>query len=57
MFLSSSSSDLIVEFLKMKEEEEEEEEGEGEGEDTGPLINYHLGYLRVRFNKELLEIR
>ena len=55
MFLSSSSSDLIVEFLKMKEEEEEE--GEGEGEDTGPLINYHLGYLRVRFNKELLEIR
>ena len=46
MFLSSSSSDLIVEFLKMKEEEEEE----GEGEDTVPVINYHLGYLRVRFN-------
>jgi len=52
MFLSSSSSDLIVEFLKMKEEEEEE----GEGEDTVPVINYHLGYLRAE-DKIVLEVR
>ena len=55
--MTAPSHELVNQFLRDKEHDEDHVVDQVDGKDDCPVLNYHLGYLRVKENQSYGYIR